>query len=601
MIKLPLLIFDGECKFCNIWISYWHRLTGNKLNYAPYQKVANDFPQISKKEFSKSLKYISPDRQIFSGAQATYKTLEISGKWWWMFLYTHFPPFALVSEFLYKIISHNRSFFYYLTVLFWGKEIYIETFKFNHWLFLRFLGLIYFIAILSFFIQIPGLIGEGGILPVRNYLNLVSQQYGIEKFYLAPTLSWIDTSDYFLRFLAILGMGCAILLLINKLIKFSLIALWLIYLSFVVAGQTFMSFQWDILLLEVGFLSIFYTKNSPFIRLLIVFVLFKVMFYSGVVKLTSGDPNWRNLTALEYHYLTQPLPTPLAWYVYQLPGWFHKLSTGLMLVVELMLPLLYFAPKRARIFVAIITVMFQSIVALTGNYTFFNFLVIILCLLLIDDKTFKMFIPNRIWIFIKQPSPGHSKSLLIQSLTILVLAVVIIVNTLQTIAIFYGRRTVPQPLMGIIRLLSPFYIVNRYGLFAVMTTQRGEIIIQGSQDKTTWLDYKFKHKPQEVNKPPTIVAPYQPRLDWQMWFAALGSYNQNPWFTNLMIRLLQGFPDVISLLQYNPFPNQPPKYIRAIYYTYQFSNFEEKQNNNQWWTRQYQGIYFPEISLDDIK
>lgn len=593
MIKLPLLIFDGGCKFCNIWIGYWQRLTGNRLNYAPYQQVANDFPQISKAEFSKSLKYISPDRQIFSGAQATYKTLEISGKWWWMFLYTHFPPFAQISEFSYKIISHNRSFFYYLTVLFWGKEIYIETFKFSHWLFLRSLGLIYFIALLSFFIQIPGLIGDSGILPVRNYLNLVSGQYGIEKFYLAPTLAWIDPSDYFLRFLAIFGMGCAILLLINKLTKFFLIALWLIYLSFVVAGQTFMSFQWDILLLEVGFLSIFYTKNSPFIRLLIVFVLFKVMFYSGVVKLTSGDPNWRNLTALEYHYLTQPLPTPLAWYVYQLPGWFHKLSTGLMLVVELLIPFFYFSPKRLRIFAAVVTIMFQLIIALTGNYTFFNIFVVVLCVLLIDDQTLKS--------TIRQPSTISSKNILVKSTAIILLTIIVVVNILQTIAIFYGRRSTPQPLMGIIRLLSPFYIVNSYGLFAVMTTQRGEIIIQGTQDKKQWLDYKFKHKPQELNKPPTIIAPLQPRLDWQMWFAALGSYNQNPWFTNLMIRLLQGSPDVIYLLEYNPFPNQPPKYIRAQYYTYQFSNFEEKQNNNQWWRRQYQGIYFPEISLDDIR
>lgn len=593
MIKLPLLIFDGECKFCNIWIGYWQRLTGNRLNYAPYQQVANDFPQISKAEFSKSLKYISPDRQIFSGAQATYKTLGISGKWWWMFLYTHFPPFAWISEFSYKLISHNRSFFYYLTVLFWGKEIYIETFKFSHWLFLRFLALIYFIALLSFFIQIPGLIGDSGILPVRNYLNLVSGQYGIEKFYLAPTLAWLDPSDYFLRFLAILGMGCAILLLINKLTKFFLIALWLIYLSFVVAGQTFMSFQWDILLLEVGFLSIFYTKNSPFIRLLIVFVLFKVMFYSGVVKLTSGDPNWRNLTALAYHYLTQPLPTPLAWYVYQLPGWFHKLSTGLMLVVELLIPFFYFSPKRGRSFAAVVTIMFQIIIALTGNYTFFNIFVVVLCVLLIDDQTLNS--------SIRQPSTISSKNILVKSTAIILLTIIVVVNILQTIAIFYGRRSVPQPLVGIIRLLSPFYLVNSYGLFAVMTTHRGEIIIQGSQDKQVWLDYEFKHKPQELNKPPTIVAPLQPRLDWQMWFAALGSYHQNPWFTNLVIRLLQGSPDVISLLRYNPFPNQPPKYIRAKYYTYQFSNFEEKQNNNQWWRRQYQGIYFPEISLDDIR
>lgn len=593
MIKLPLLVFDGGCKFCNIWIGYWQRLTGNKLNYAPYQQVINDFPQISKEEFSKSLKYISPDRQIFSGAQATYKTLEISGKWWWMFLYTHFTLFAQISEFSYKIISHNRSFFYYLTALLWGKEIYIETFKFSHRLFLRFLGLIYFIALLSFFIQIPGLIGDSGILPIRNYLNLVSGQYGIEKFYLAPTLAWIDPSDYFLRFLAILGMGCAILLLINKLTKFFLIALWLIYLSFVVAGQTFMSFQWDILLLEVGFLSIFYTKNSPFIRLLIVFVLFKVMFYSGVIKLTSGDPNWRNLTALEYHYLTQPLPSPLAWYVYQLPGWFHKLSTGLMLVVELLIPLFYFSPKRLRIFAAVVTIMFQIIIALTGNYTFFNILVVVLCVLLIDDQTLNS--------SIKQPSTISSKNVLVKSTVIILLTIIVVVNILQTIAIFYGRRLIPQPLTSIIRLLSPFYIVNSYGLFAIMTTQREEIIIQGSQDKNQWLDYKFKHKPQELNKPPTIVAPLQPRLDWQMWFAALGSYNQNPWFTNLMIRLLQGSPDVISLLGYNPFPNQPPKYIRAEYYTYHFSNFAEKERSGNWWTRQYQGIYFPEISLDDIR
>jgi len=302
-------------------------------------------------------------------------------------------------------------------------------------------------------------------------------------------------------------------------------------------------------------------------------LIFRLMFFSGVVKWSSGDPAWRDLTALSYHYETQPLPTPLAWSLYQLPIGFQKASTILVFVVELIVPFLFFAPRRVRRRAAWITIAFQLLILLSGNYTFFNFLTIFLAL----------------WLFIE---PDWSKRGVPHRAASIGLAVFIgVVSGLLCLELF--SVDLPPGGAQILHAVSPLRIVNSYGLFAVMTTARPEIIVEGSNDGENWQAYEFRYKPGGLNRAPPIVAPHQPRLDWQMWFAALGTYQQNRWFVGFMMRLLQGEPTVLRLLRSNPFPNAPPEYVRARLYLYHFTHSGERG----WWTREERGAYFPVVSL----
>ena len=369
-----------------------------------------------------------------------------------------------------------------------------------------------------------------------------------------------------------------------------LACLYLLYLSFSSAGQDFLAFQWDSLLLEAGFLAIF-LGNSKIVVLLFRWLLFRLMFLSGAVKLTSHDPVWRDWTALAYHYLTQPLPTTLAWYMYQLPLGIQRFSTAFTLFVELGMPFLFFAPRIWRFFGAAAVLFLQVLIFLTGNYTFFNLLTISLCLLLFDDGALDR-IAGKLGLRARAAKTGR----------IAVAAVVILILTISISELhetFF--ESTPEPAMALVQFAAPFDVVNTYGLFASMTITRPEIIVQGSSDGVTWLDYEFRYKAGDLQRPPRLVAPYQPRLDWQMWFAALSDYRGAPWFTNFMVRLLQGSPDVLALLQKNPFPAAPPKYVRAELFDYSFTNLAQKRSTGDWWSRAPRGLYFPEISLQDLR
>jgi hypothetical protein len=296
------------------------------------------------------------------------------------------------------------------------------------------------------------------------------------------------------------------------------------------------------------------------------------MFYSGAVKLLSHDPNWRNLTAVHYHYETQPLPTPLAWYMEQLPMWFQQASTAFTFFAELIVPFLFFAPKPIRRVGAWIAIALQTLILLTGNYTFFNLLAIILTL----------------FLFI-EPKP-QARGRLHRAVSVALAAFVGVVSGCITLRMF----SVDLPgESAVLHAAEPLRIVNSYGLFAVMTTERPEIVVEGSNDGAAWLAYEFPYKPGDLRRAPPLVAPHQPRLDWQMWFAALGNYQSNRWFVGFMLRLMQGEPSVLRLLRYNPFPGAPPKYIRARLYQYHFTKFGE----TGWWKREERGLYFPAVSL----
>lgn len=444
-------------------------------------------------------------------------------------------------------------------------------------LFYRCLGVTYAIALASLWPQFDGLIGDNGILPLGTFLSSVYRQVGNLSLYYIPSLSWIDNSIIFCKFLCILGLILSILLILGFRHRSIRIILWMIYLSLSLDFQDFLSFQWDILLTEVGFLSIFleFERNSSIIWCFRV-LLFKLMFSSGLVKLSSGDENWRSLSALNFHFLTQPLPVVNSWYMSQLNPKILKVLCAGMFFVELVAPCLIFLGSKMRKISSLFIILLMIVILLTGNYAFFNILTIFLC----------------IFLWIETPSKANAWKWSLAGIYIALSCS----QVLEASRIFPLPRILEMPE----ELLSPFRSINGYGLFQVMTTQRFEIEIQGSDTpkiESSWKSYEFKYKPGALDRPPQWCQPYQPRLDWQMWFAALGRADENPWYQNLLYRLLQGRPEVLGLLDNNPFPGKPPKYLRGLFYEYHFSSPEELKTKGLWWDRKAMGLYSRPVFL----
>ena len=610
--KRPLIIYDGDCDYCGLWISRWRKRLGDKLDFAPFQDVWEQYPHIPRDNFSGAVHLIMPDGTAHSGAEAVFAISKAVGRpSLLLWLYRHFPGVASISETGYKFVAGHRDLCYKVTAGLWGPNLGPHEHSLTRWLFLRLLGVIYFVAFASLAGQVMGLIGSGGILPAGEYLDAIAARFDApERFVLLPTLLWANHSDGFIQLLCVGGMLFSALVVFDIATLPALAALWASYLSLVNGGQDFLSFQWDVLLLETGFLAIFLSSfhilprierqraPSMVIVWLLRFLLFRLMFMSGVVKLASGDPTWSNLTALDFHYWTQPLPTPLAWFAAQMPLWTKQLSTLVMFFIELVVPFTFFMPRRIRFTGAGLTILLQLMIILTGNYTFFNWLTIALCILLFDDDALRRWFSER-FRNIQQTRASVVKRAIAAGLA----AILVFLGGLQVLHLLDSRinpRDLPTPLADIYRRSSAFHLSNSYGLFAVMTTTRPEIIIEGSDDGEAWQPYTFRFKVGDVYRAPPIVAPHQPRLDWQLWFAALGSYQNNPWFVSLMRHLLLGSPEVLALLESNPFPDNPPAFIRARLYQYRFSDSGERANDGAWWVRQEAGLYFPAVSLDDF-
>lgn len=432
------------------------------------------------------------------------------------------------------------------------------------WLFPKALGIVYLIAFVSFGVQATALIGPRGILPAGEYLRGLSC-------WTAPTVFWLSSGDWALRLVCIAGAAAAIAMTLGFFQRPAAAVLFVLYLSLVTAGQTFMSFQWDLLLLETGFLAIFLTPARARIWLF-QWLLFRLMFLSGAVKLLSGDATWHNLTAMSFHYETQPLPTPIAWYMHQLPLGFQKASTALVLVIETVVPFLIFGPRILRLIAGVSMVTLQVLIVSTGNYTFFNWLAIALCVFLVDDRS---------WKAVSQEAMEKLPSRIVSAV---LLCAIVLLSSFQLIEMFGGA--LPGSARQLLSVTAPFGIVNTYGLFAMMTTSRPEIVVEGSNDGAAWVEYEFRYKPGDLRRAPPWVAPHQPRLDWQMWFAALGNYQQNPWFVSFVLQLLGGNPEVLALLEKNPFPQSPPRYIRALVYDYHFTHFDGRRKSGAWWRRE---------------
>ena len=621
----PLLIWDGDCDFCRLWIERWRVMTAGQIDYATYQEIADRFPEIPREQFQTSVVYIDKSGEVFFAADAVYRSLRCRpSRKWLAWSYDHVPGFAALSEFGYKIVARNRKLGSAITRLLWGKDVRPPTyFAARRW-FLRALGAVYLIAFVSLWLQIDGLVGESGVLPVNQFLQAAHEQFDWHAFSILPTLCWLNSSNTFLHFLCGAGVLLSLLLIFGIVPVASLVALFIFYLSLTIAGQTFLSFQWDILLLEAGFLSIFFApwqlwpkhgREPPVSRaalFLLKLLLFKLLVMSGMVKLTSGDDcwgwinhsfHWNALTALDYHYWSQPLPTIFAWWADKNPEWFKHFSVAFCLFVEIIVSFFIWAPRCPRLIAAGFLIFLQSAIALTGNYCFFNLLTIALCLLLIDDAVWRRRRGalqanggTRAVVSVIVHSASWQERLSMYA-TIAVIIVTLPLNAWHIFTAFTPQVEWPRSLLFVYEHVEPFRIANGYGLFRVMTKDRREIVIEGSADGIDWLPYEFKWKPGDIRRAPGWCAPHQPRLDWQMWFAALGTYRQNPWFIRLMICLLEGKSDVTRLFARNPFPETPPRYIRAIFYRYRFTTANEHRKTGAWWKREELGEYFPEASL----
>jgi lipase maturation factor 1 len=484
------------------------------------------------------------------------------------------------------------------------------------WLFLRALGGIYFSAFFSLVFQIRGLIGPQGILPANEYLQAVARTFGHTRgLWFAPTLLWISSSPHMLTAICWVGMVASILLILNVWPRTMLLACFVCFLSFVSAAQDFSGYQSDGMLLEAGLIALFFAppgirpgmgRASPPSRaslFLLQWEWFRIYFESGIAKIAGGDPEWRNFTAMDEYYQNGPLPTWIGWYLQHLPHWFHVSTAFATLALELGVVWMLFFPRRWRIVCFLIVTPWELGVILTANYTFLNYLVLVLGVLLLDDRSLLPLFPERwkksfgadvtdtpIQIQTAQALPGHFKIAKL-SLAGIVLSWIFYVTAAELIWMFAPLPLPTSPVAA----LEPFRVANRYGLFGIMTRGRYEIEFQGSDDGKNWIAYPFRYKPQDVREAPGIYAPYQPRFDWNLWFASLGSWQEYSIVPRTEMRLLSNDADVLNLFADNPFPHAPPREVRAVKWQFWFTSTAEKRTQGLWWRRQFLGLYAPTL------
>jgi len=606
------LIFDGDCGFCTRWARRWEALAGGKMVARSSDEAAADFPAIPPEAYQRAVQWVGRDGFHCEAGEAVFRAMALYSPLGraLLWLYLRVALFRKVVEAVYALVARQRMFFSLLTRWIWGSDLTPPTFQTGCWLFLRGLGAVYLIAFVSYWRQFSGLLSKDGILPFQEYLSGLTSSFGDGLFWHLPTLFWWLPSDAAVVAVCFLGVVLSLLLIAGIAQGPVLLLLWFAYLSIIQIGQVFYAFQWDNLLLEAGFCALFLVVWKQLLawraplytglgRLLLLWLAFRLFVASGVVKLSSGDAVWQNLTALQYHFFTQPLPNPVAWYLQHLPDWMLKTATGGMFFVELVLPIFLFAPRNLRLVAAGGLLALQLAIFASGNYGFFNLLSALLVLAALDDR----FWPAKLTRFVQGAPVENSASRpgLLFRIGIWIRAglacLVVIVSLVPFLASFRTQEPMLKPLNSLYRPIAPFRSVNGYGLFSVMTTSRAEILVQGTADGFNWETYTFRYKPGALDRRPPLAWFYMPRLDWQMWFASLGHAQQNPWFFNFMQRLLEGNPQILDLLEENPFPEEPPRMVRALMDDYRFSSPAERREQGVWWTAEPVRIYADDLRL----
>ena len=501
----------------------------------------------------------------------------------------------------------------------------------TRWFYLRLLGVVFLVAFGSLLPQVSGLVGPRGILPLGDYLTQARATMGTAAYFRLPTLGWLSTSETFLEALCVIGAVLGGLLIFGVAQRGVLALAWALYLSLVVAGQTFLSFQWDVLLLEAGLLSLLVAPRgvlprrpsvedrpwAPGIWILRI-LLFKLMFLSGATKLLSLDATWWGLTALDSHYFTQPLPAWTSWYAHHLPSWIQRASVVAMFTVELVVPFLVFGPRRARVVAFAALVFFQLGIAATGNYGFFNLLTLVLCIPVLDDTLILRVLPAPLRPAFgsgsqhsQRAAPGRPATLERHWLGRIAPAMlVLLVVALEGLSLgqelrrtagrgtrklgrvgsaldWAGRHGLAWGEQNLLRPVAPLRSFNGYGLFRTMTTERPELVLEASGDGLDWTPIELRYKPGDLSRAPAFVQPHMPRLDWQLWFAALDPGGHAFLLDRLTRRILEGSPPVKALVSG---PVTPPRFVRIVLYRYEFTTTEERRRSGAWWKRDRLGI-----------
>jgi hypothetical protein len=480
----------------------------------------------------------------------------------------------------------------------------------TRFVFLRMLGLVYTVAFAIVVLQWQPLLGSHGLLPAARFLEEIGRAYGggADAFWRLPTLFWLDASDATFRACGLAGLGLSLAVLFGLANAPMLALLWLLYLSFAHVGQIFWGYGWDILLLETGFLAIFlappwrpgpFPRTSPPSRVVIVllrWLTLRLMLGAGLIKL-RGDPCWRDLTCLVFHYETQPNPNPLSWYFFQLPVWFHQLEVLGNHLVELVAPLFVFGPRRARLCAGVAIIAFQSLLILSGNLSFLNWLTIAVAIGCLDDGVLRPLVPAGGRARLDAAVAGARESRARRAVAWTLAAAVALLSIGPATNLVSPRQMMNAS-------FDPFDLVNTYGAFGSVTRQRFEIVLEGTADDPTspgaqWVEYEFRCKPGAPSRRPCWISPYHERLDWQMWFLAMPGAGTDTWFLELVAKLLAGDAAVRGLLAPGAFEAGPPRAIRARYYEYRFTRWGEP--GGDWWRRRLVAEYLPPITREGVK
>ncbi len=660
-------IYDGDCGFCRQSVLFARGLVGSKVDFQPSQEVASQYPEIAPEAFERSVQFVDEEGHVSEGAEAVFRCLSRGGGLGWLLtLYLRIGPFRSLMELGYRMVARHRSLVSTASRWLVGPTLQVHSLVRVRWLLLRLMGLVYILAFASLLPQLPGLIGSEGILPFDQLLEQARPEGSgsphhrldnLRTWLQMPTLLWLAPTDQGLMALCWLGLGSGFLLLTNRWVRLASLLCWLSYLSIYAVAQNFLWLQWDLLLLESGFLTLLLAGGvrgrglaapSP-PRWITIFLFrclaFRLLFSSGLVKLLSGDPTWANNNALLSHFETQPLPNLGAWWAHQLPDTLLIWGTGLTLALEVAVPLFFFAPRRLRATAALLSIGLMALIFATGNYGFFNLLTIVLLVALFDDD-------HLLWLgrrLRRHPEPKPETDPRKVPLTgrppfapaAWVLGLFFAYTGLAHMGAGLGwRNLLTSPGETIAKGLQPLSIVGRYGLFATMTDGRApeaesvcdglelgascqfdvlgrshqgrcgqrhrqrrcepvggrlELRIEGSMDGQTWQAYELPYKPGELGRPPGQVAPHMPRLDWLMWFAALRPAHQPPgWFQHLMLALLEARAPVRELFATVPFGQSRPRYLRVQADEYRFDEGE----TGRYWQRRPRGLWMGPVQLE---
>ncbi len=479
------------------------------------------------------------------------------------------------------------------------------TWYLTRFVLLRFLGFVYAIAFLIAARQILPLIGSDGLTPAAPYMQAVQDHFGshASAFFHLPSLFWFGLSDRLLVGIAWAGFALSLVVMAGYANAIIMAILWFTYMSFVHIGQIWYSYGWEIQILETGFLAIFlcplldprpFSRRPPPIVILWLYrwLGFRIMVGAGLIKL-RGDSSWRDLTALYYHFETQPLPNPFSRTMHFAPHWLLRSEVLWNFFIELVAPWFSFGPRICRHIAGVLLISFQVILIISGNLAFLNWLTIVPFLACFDDTFLCRVLPRFIVLWAEtaseNPAPnlGYSIASWCVGALVAYLSIAPTLNLLSNTQIMNGS-------------FDPLNLVNTYGAFGSVGQERREIVFEGTSDtiltdQTQWKEYEFPYKPGDPARRPPIITPYYGRLDWQIWFAAMASPRDYPWTINFVWKLLHNDPGTLSLLANNPFPDAPPHYIRARLYLYKFA----PPGSGLWWQRTLLGDWLPPLAADD--